>query len=88
MATKFMNIPNPSNSEDKKKEFKPTVFTHFISSKKEILESELKPTDFEFVIWLGHDIAYGDVFKVWNGVINDIDSFTIYFGVKGDEDYL
>lgn len=83
--TKFMNIPNPSNSEDKKKQFKPTVFTHAIDDDKSLAKTNYTASDFDFVIWLGYDSQYGDVFKAWNENCN---YFTIYFGVKGDEDYL
>lgn len=41
----------------------------------------LKPTDYEEVIWLGHDKIYGDVFKA----VKKDDSFTIFFGKKGSE---
>ena len=83
--TKFMNIPNPSNSEDKKKEFKTTVFTYAIDVDKKVTKTNYSSSDFDFVIWLGYDSYYGDVFKAWN---ENGKYFTIFFGVKGDEDYL
>lgn len=78
-----MNIPIIPTVEDKKKEFKPTVFTHAINEEKIIEETIDNPNEYNSVIWLGKDKYYGDVFKAWN----DIKNFTIFFGVKGDEEY-
>lgn len=78
MKTKFMTL------EREKKETKKTKFTHVISSKTEIEETNVfYPTSFDNVLWIGFNNFYGDVFKAWdNGRENN---FVIYFGEKGDE---
>ena len=42
-----------------------------------------KPSNYDYVQYIGSDKDYGDVFKVWNE--DNEGSFTIYFGKKGDE---
>lgn len=83
--TKFMNIPIIPTVEDKKKEFKPTVFTHYIDSDKTVRTSKNNANEYQNVIWLGDDKIYGDIFKAWNDKFPN--NFTIFFGVKGDEEY-
>jgi len=48
-----------------------------------VIESVNKPTNFDHVLFLGHDFYYGDVFKAWDDGHGD--DYTIFFGVAGEE---
>ncbi len=66
-----------------KKDNKKTIFKKYIDTKFEVQNVVMYgPNDYLNVMFLGHDIIYGDVFKVWNKNEN---KFTLYFGEKGDE---
>lgn len=74
--TKFMTL------DGKKKEGKKTVFNYIVGGTLEIEGAYLQPSDYNNVLFLGHDNQYGDVFRAWN---NYDEEFTICFGEKGDE---
>ena len=63
----------------------PTRFEFLLAWDLSKLEAIEKPSDFINVEFIGHDRQYGDVFKAWN---DDPQQFTLYFGTKGDEDYV
>lgn len=67
------------------KKVKPTVFTHYLSSDFTKEEAESLPSHFDNVEFIGHDEQYGDVFKTWD---NEPQHFTLYFGTKGNEEYV
>ena len=68
------------NSE--KQEPKKTVFKKYIGADMVFNDSSWRPDQFENVLYIGRDKAYGDVFKVWDDDEND---FLIFFGTAGDE---
>ena len=74
--TKYTSI------EDSKEVVK-TVFTHVVLDKNDINKSTAIPSSYDYVVFIGRDIDYGDVFKAWNK--EDENCFAIYFGKKGDE---
>ena len=77
--TKFINLGGVPKVVKKKR----TVFTGFIDSDKTYSEQHLSNShDHEVVIFLGYDECYGDVFKAYD---DDLNNFTLYFGIKGDE---
>lgn len=76
MKTKFMSLDEP------KKEVKETTFNKYIDHNFEISPSNSKPTNYLNVLYLGHNLIYGDVFKAWD---KDPECFMILFGEKGDE---
>lgn len=73
--TKFSTI-------DGKESPNKTIFKKYIDSDFTIKEGAILPSDWDNVMFIGHDVIYGDVFKAWD---DDKNSFTIYFGKKGDE---
>lgn len=74
MATKFMSL-------DSLKKNRSTVFTHRVLVT-DVEETDISPTYWNNVLWIGKDEDYGDVFKCWD---NDPTVFTLFFGTKGDE---
>lgn len=78
MATKFITLNGNSKPINKK-----TVFTKVLQHDFSVDEDCLQPEDWENVLYLGHDMDYGDVFKVWDN--GGEDNFALYFGEKGDE---
>lgn len=67
------------------KEVKKTVFTRCLTYKGHVKTDEIhQPEDWKNVEYLGNASSYGDVFKVWD---DDPEQVTIYFGIKGDEEY-
>lgn len=77
--TKFID-KNPQG-----KDAKDTVFTKYVDIDLGISEAALKPYQFYNVEFIGHSSQYGDVFKTWD---NDPNEFTLYFGIKGEEEYV
>ena len=70
----------------KVKEVKKTVFTECLLRDFALNRDSLaQPEEWDNVEYLGTDSKYGDVFKAWDDDPND---FTLYFGTKGDEDYI
>ena len=65
------------------KDIQQTVFTHMVNCYKEVEELNDKQQYWDNVLFIGHDVDYGDVFKVWDD--GGENNFTICFGVKGDE---
>ena len=75
--TKFISIDK--DTQEKKE----TVFTHSIQSTlKDIIEVNIKATEYKNVMHLGYDNIYKDVFKAWD---NNPNNFTLFFGTKGNE---
>jgi hypothetical protein len=74
MGTKFTTI-------EREKSFKKTVFNGVLLLGN-VKPSKVLPGVYDNIMWIGHDEHYGDVFKAWNYGQN---SFTLYFGEKGDE---
>lgn len=66
----------------KKEVKKETVFTHYVKSMSEVIETNEKPMIYKNVEFLFTDEYYGDVFRCWE---NDEKYSTLYFGTKGDE---
>ena len=60
-----------------------TKFVSYLNQFKELENAGSKPTDFDFVDFLGNDGDYGDTFKAYN--IKDPKHFIIFFGIKGLE---
>ena len=80
--TKFMKLKPMEVSTDKKE----TRFAYVVVPKERTLSIQatlFTPSDFDNVLWIGHNHWYGDVFKVWSDV--DPIKFNIFFGTKGDE---
>ena len=70
----------------KVKEVEKTVFTKMIISNFQVITNNIpQPCNWRNVEYLGYDITYGDVFKAYDGINS---GFTLYFGTKGDEDYI
>lgn len=78
MATKFMTLNGNLKTINKE-----TIFTKVLEPDFRIDEDCLQPEDWDNVLYLGYDTGYGDVFKAWDN--EDENSFTLYFGEKGDE---
>ena len=77
--TKFVNLGGIPKVIEKKK----TVFNGFIDADKVYnFDNTPKPTDYDVVVFIGHDSTYGDVFKAYN---DNPYNFTLFFGIKGDE---
>lgn len=62
---------------------KQTVFNQALYNNLQTNPTNDTPSDWEYVLFIGHDTQYGDVFKVWNN--DEEDNFTLMFGEKGDE---
>lgn len=76
--TKFLSLKSAEAIKPKKTIFLKLVCKDGIGANMQ----SCSPKDYDNVMFLGHDPAYGDVFKAWNeGEL----SFFIYFGIKGDE---
>lgn len=73
-----LNVVNEGN------EGKKTIFEEVVTSTKTVRKTYLRPEDMENVIFLGHDMDYGDVFLAQRLVCRP-NYFAIFFGVKGDE---
>lgn len=68
------------------KSTKTTVFIKCLVCDLSTKYVDLNPNAFDFVEFIGHDEAYGDVFKCW---CNDTEgNFGLYFGTKGEEQYV
>lgn len=78
--TNFITLES-SNEKDKPK--KETEFKLLINIHDGPVSAFKEPSDYDNVLFIGHDIQYGDVFKAWN--TNSQNIFTLYFGEKGDE---
>ena len=79
MYTKFRDITNKEKTITVKK----TKFTAYLNSKIVIIPTNMLPESFDHVDFIGNDKDYGDVFKAYHNI--DLNQFTIYFGIKGDE---
>lgn len=77
--TNFRKINLPTNQSVKEQQ--KTVFKSFVGTTR--IEVALKhPVDYENIIHIGKDVAYGDVFIAYN---DNPTSFRIYFGKAGNE---
>lgn len=77
--TKFID----KNSQGK--DIKATVFTKSVDANLKIRDAAFQPCHYNNVEFIGHDRQYGDVFKTWD---NDPNDFVLYFGTKGEEQYV
>ena len=59
-----------------------TVFTHAVDVDREVVETGMKPENYEVVELIGIDGSYGAVFKAYD---HDSDDFILFFGTAGDE---
>ena len=64
--------------------FKKTIFKKVLESDLSCSDTNDSVDDYELVEFIGHDVAYRDIFKAFpsESVKNN---FTLFFGVKGDE---
>ena len=69
---------NKSNREIVNK----TVFTHVVDVDREVVETGMKPENYEVVELIGIDGSYGAVFKAYD---HDSADFVLFFGIAGDE---
>ena len=77
MATKFTSL-------EEKKVIKKTKFEKVLLGSMVVTETAgVTPCQWNNVKHIGYDVNYGDVFKCWDGDIEE--GFRIYFGEKGDE---
>ena len=75
MSTNFMSL------NDKVKEGKETIFTKVVYNNGGG-DTIKTPKNYKNILHIGRDEWYGDIFKCWN---EDINCFTLHFGIKGDE---
>lgn len=73
--TKFMTLKdgNPGRK---------TVITKSLDFDLVVIDDKIDIDDWDYILWLGSDSDYGDVFKIWD---EGEDDFIICFGIKGDE---
>ena len=69
---------NKSNSRIANK----TIFTHVVDVDREVVETGMKPENYEVVELIGIDGSYGAVFKAYD---HDGTDFVLFFGIAGDE---
>lgn len=77
--TNFIKMPPIG---DGKKEPKKTVFNQSVRDNFTVAPAIDQPNEYKNVMFIRHDVDYGDVFIAWDDNPND---FTILFGEAGDE---
>lgn len=76
--TKYVTLKN----QEKPKRIK-TAFNRILTDALLVVSCDKDPKSYDNVLFLGHDINYGDLFKAWDD--GNEEDFCLYFGVKGDE---
>ena len=71
------------NSRLDRKNKKVTTFEKVLDSDLKAMKTSSKPKMYDYVLHIGNDKAYGDVFKAWDEGREG--NFVIFFGTKGDE---
>jgi len=72
------------NVANKDKESGKTIFREVLSADKTVRKTYIKPGDMEVVVFLGHDMDYGDMFLAQRLTCRH-NYFAIFFGIRGDE---